>query len=76
MREVDTTVEYWWNQHWGRMARRNIWLKTDGTSWRVEARAGDSDSHTWHRDCGDEAAARALITEMQARSGDTWKRLT
>jgi hypothetical protein len=30
----------WWNGSWGRMARRDIWLLSDGRLWRVRGRLG------------------------------------
>jgi hypothetical protein len=36
-------IERWWNGRWGRLARRDIWLKRS-TTWRLEARQGDGDS--------------------------------
>lgn len=70
------TVERWWNGQWGRLVRRDIWLKTDGTTWRVEARKGDGDSKVWGRDFGpDETAARTLVAEMKARGWTEWQQL-
>ena len=48
---------------WGRLARRDIWLKLDVT-WRVEARQGDGDAKIWSRDYPTEAEARAAIAAM------------
>jgi hypothetical protein len=59
----------WWNGRFGRLARRDIWLRSDGTTWRVEARAGDGDSRKWEHDYVDEHEARAVIAEMMDRTG-------
>lgn len=62
------TVGKWWNGTWGRLARRDIWLKCDGDLWVVEARKGDGDSKVWRRQFpGDEAGARALVAELLLR---------
>jgi hypothetical protein len=56
------------------MARRDVWLKTDGTVWRVEARDGDGDSRVWGMNYPDETAARAVVASCSpgvATSGAT-----
>jgi hypothetical protein len=66
-------VERWWNNQWGRLARLDLWLKSDGQHWRVEARRGDGDARVWGKDFGrDEAGARALVAQMKARGADNW----
>jgi hypothetical protein len=59
----------WWNGRYGRLARRDIWLYTDGTTWRVEARNGDGDSAKWHHDYVDGTEARAVVAAMIDRTG-------
>jgi hypothetical protein len=63
----------WWNGRYGRLARRDVWLKSDRTTWRVEARDGDGDSRVCGRDYPDEAAARAMVAEVLARGSDEWR---
>jgi hypothetical protein len=67
----------WWNGRWGRLARRDIWLKLDVT-WRVEARKGDGDAGVWSRDYSSEEDARAAIAAMMKRTGgpEEWQDLT
>jgi hypothetical protein len=67
----------WWNGRWGRLARRDIWLKLDVT-WRVEARKGDGDSGVWSHDYSSEEDARAAIAAMMDRTGGPgeWQDLT
>ena len=68
---------HWWNRRWGRLARRDIWLKSD-IAWRVEARQGDGDSKIWSHEYATEADARAAINEMIDRTGGPgeWRVLT
>jgi hypothetical protein len=66
----------WWNGQYGRLVRRDIWRYTDGQTWRVEARQGDGDATVWHRDYGDEASARDLISNLLLTTGDTWRDLS
>jgi len=69
-------VGRWWNGHYGRMVRRDIWLYTDGRTWRVEARQGDADSKVWRRDYSDERSARELIEATLLRTGHRWRDLS
>jgi hypothetical protein len=70
-------INRWWNKRWGRLARRDIWLKRD-TTWRVEARQGDGHSHVWTHDYPSEADARAAIAAMIERTGgdSEWTQFT
>lgn len=65
-------VEHWWDGSHATLWRRDIWLRTDDTTWTVEARQGDRHG-IWSRDFTSETEARALIDEMKARSGSTWR---
>src|SRR5262245_7776770 len=67
----------WWNGRWGRLARRDIWLKHDQV-WRVEARKGDGDAKIWSHDYPTEHEARAAIAAMMKRTGGPgeWQDLT
>jgi len=67
--EVMRVVGRWWNGRFGRLSRRDIWLRTDGTLWRVEARRGDGDSPTWRHDYPQETQARAQVRAMIERTG-------
>lgn len=70
-------VGWWWNGRWGRMARRHIWLHTDGVVWRVEARQGDNDARVWGRNFDTEAEARQLVEAMMERTNaGEWNDLT
>lgn len=70
------TVEWWWNGRWGRLARRDIWLKNDGALWWAEARKGDGDAKVWRSRPGDEGAAREEVTMLLLRGGTDWKNLS
>lgn len=66
----------WWNGRFGRLARRDLWLETDGDGhWKVRARQGDGDSRIWAHWHDDEAEARAEIAAMIERTGgpDEWR---
>lgn len=69
-------VEHWWNERWGRLARRDVWLRTDGTRWRVEAQQGGREGgRLWGRTYPDEAAARNQLDEIKARASDIWQEM-
>jgi hypothetical protein len=67
-------VGRWWNSHWGRLARRDIWLTFDGNYWYVRARQGGDDGRevTYHYDREDQAQVmvdRLIATSPPAK----WK---
>ena len=68
----------WWNKSYGRMARKDLWLWQDGSTWTVGARHGDSDGELWRRPFDREDEARALIDSMMKRNGGrpTWLDMT
>ncbi|GAB3330798.1 hypothetical protein RMN56_12780 [Micromonospora halotolerans] len=66
----------WWNGSWGRMARRDIWLLSDGRLWRVRGRLGGDDGQEVSYDFPDERAARSMVDRMKKTSAGTWRDLT
>jgi hypothetical protein len=44
-------VGRWWNGRWGRLARRDVWLRRR-TVWEVEARQGENDDGKSQRSTG------------------------
>lgn len=68
------TIGRWWNGSYGRLARRWIWLRTDGEFWQVEARQGNDDARIWSsRPMVSESDARQLLRQMMDRTGDDWR---
>ena len=37
---------HWWNGNRGRQGRRDVYVRTDGTVWEVEAQAGGAEGQT------------------------------
>lgn len=66
----------WWNGIFGRLARRDMWLYTNGYVWRVDARQGDGDAKVWSKQLTSEQEARELAAAMMERSGDQWRDIT
>ncbi|MFG2041978.1 hypothetical protein [Dactylosporangium sp. NPDC048998] len=44
------TVRRWWNGSWGRLNRRDVYVRTDGVSFEVEVRLGGANGHRWRRE--------------------------
>lgn len=42
-------VRHWWNGNWGRLARRDVYIRTDGSTFELELREGGSDGRAWKR---------------------------
>ena len=69
-------VGRWWNGQWGRMGRRDVWLRRR-TTWEVEARQGEADdgkSQRW--DFTDEETALDMVHRLMTTAGGEWKDLT
>ncbi|PWU62407.1 hypothetical protein DLE60_00480, partial [Micromonospora globispora] len=61
---------------WGRMARRDIWLVSDGRLWRVRGLLGGDGGQEVTHDFPDEASARSMVDRMMKTSAGTWRDLT
>lgn len=66
----------WWNGAWGRIARRDIWLLSDGQVWRVRGRLGGDGGREVCHEFGDQESARAMVNRMMERSAGAWRDLT
>src|SRR5258706_11638736 len=42
-------VSHWFNGVWGRLARRDVYIRTDGTGFELELRAGGAGGRPWRR---------------------------
>jgi hypothetical protein len=58
------------------MARRDIWLLSDGRLWRVRGRLGGDDGREVVYDFPDERAASSMVDRMMKTSAGTWRDLT
>ncbi|WP_143728327.1 hypothetical protein [Micromonospora cremea] len=66
----------WWNRAWGSIARRDIWLVSDGRLWRVRGRLGGDGGREVFYDFPDEGSARAMVDRMMKTSAGAWRDLT
>lgn len=49
-----TVVRHWWNGNYGRLGRRDIYVRTDGSTFQLELRDGGSEGRS----------ARAVFDEL------------
>lgn len=69
-------MEHWWDGSWAQLYRRDVWLKTDGDQWWVEARRGSTDKgKLWYSQrYFTEESARARVREILDRHPDVaWR---
>lgn len=72
---VNQIVGRWWNSRQG-MARRDIWLYSDGETWLIEARAGVK-GKIWKREVPSRRHADEIINGMLRRTADNdWRDIT
>lgn len=67
------TVEHWWNGVSGGHARRDVFLRTDGTAWEVELRHYPESSKRMRS--LSEAEARVHVQDAMSSGNDPWERL-
>jgi hypothetical protein len=76
------TVGRSWNGRFGRLARRDIWLRRDDgphgepLRWTVEIRLGDADGEHADWTYDSEADALAMVRRCIDTGGDGWQELT
>jgi hypothetical protein len=76
------TVRAWtslarrWNGERVRVARRDIWLTSDGQRWAVRARHGAVDGRELHREFTREYEARAMADRLIAAASGRWTDIT
>ncbi|MFY1697211.1 MULTISPECIES: hypothetical protein [unclassified Solwaraspora] len=67
--------KHWWNGVWGRLARRDVFLRTDADHWYVEARVGGADGRSRFTEHGTEDAAYDMVRHLLAGPGD-WREVS
>jgi hypothetical protein len=67
--------KHWWNGNWGRLARRDVYLRTDGDQWFVEQRAGGAEGMSRFFEFGSEDDAYEVVRALLAGSED-WRELS
>jgi hypothetical protein len=66
---------WWWNGRWGRLARRDIKIFTDGQSWSVEDLQGGVEGRLRAVDGLTDERARTMAEDLMA-GGDGWRDMT
>nr|BFE64547.1 hypothetical protein GCM10020063_090730 [Dactylosporangium thailandense] len=42
-------LHHWWNGSWGRLNRRDVYVRSDGDQFELELRLGGSEGRQWRR---------------------------
>ncbi|MER7276661.1 hypothetical protein ABT369_19680 [Dactylosporangium sp. NPDC000244] len=42
-------LHHWWNGSWGRLNRRDVYIRSDGDQFELELRLGGSEGRRWLR---------------------------
>jgi hypothetical protein len=70
---VERVVKHWWNGRWGRLARRDVYVKVDSEPRSVvEARADGAEGRIKRQECRDEREALVLAERWREFGGDDW----
>jgi hypothetical protein len=66
---------HWWNGRWGRIARRDVYLRTVDHQCAVDAREGGADgvTRTWHPPTEEDAL---LLVDDLISDEQGWRELT
>ncbi|GAB7049024.1 hypothetical protein [Catenuloplanes indicus] len=67
--------KHWWNGKWGRIARKDVFLRVNGDTWHVEARAGGAEGVSRFFEFGGEDEALEAVRAMLNGPG-TWRELS
>lgn len=67
--------KHWWNGKWGRLARRDVFLRTDADQWHVEQRAGGAEGVSRFYEFDSEEEALGAVHGLLAGPG-TWRELS
>jgi hypothetical protein len=51
---------HWWNGIAGRRGRRDVYIRTDGERWEVEAKMGGAEGRSRVQQCPGESSAQIL----------------
>lgn len=66
---------HWWNGHTDQRRRRDVFIRTDGTGWEVEARVGGERGRSEVLHCPTLASAKILADSWMG-GGKGWQEVT
>ncbi|WP_326550925.1 hypothetical protein [Micromonospora sp. NBC_01813] len=67
--------KHWWNGSWGRLARRDVFLRTDADRWYVEARTGGAEGASRFTEYATEETAYDAVRHLLAGPGG-WREVS
>ena len=70
-----TVERHWWNRNTSARGRRDVYVRSDGESWEVEARIGGVDGRSRIQRCPSLAAAMILASAWRGTDSD-WREVS
>ncbi len=71
---MERVFKHWWNGKFGRIARRDVFVWTDGHHrWEVEARRGGANGPSRRQAVHGEREALELAQRWRDMGGDNWR---
>ena len=69
------TTRRWWNGRWGRLTRRDVFMRVTDGDWVVELRRGGEGGRTRTRSFGSEEAAVSWVEDALVAAEAGWREL-
>lgn len=70
-----TVEQHWWNGDRGKSTRRDVYVRTDGKLWEVEARKGGADGRSTIQQCPGRASALILAGAWRGGRAE-WRQIS
>lgn len=67
--------EHWWNGDTTRRGRRDVYIRTDGQRWDVQAQIGGASGHYRVQECPSRASA-AILASAWRGNHPAWRELS
>jgi hypothetical protein len=68
--------KHWWNGKWGRLGRKDVYLRVSGDQWYVEQRTGGGDGVSHFFEFDGEDAALDTVRALLGGLDDEWRELS
>jgi len=65
---------HWWNGNRGRQGRRDVYVRTDGSLWEVEAQVGGEEGRSKVQQCPGRASAM-ILADAWLGSRPDWREM-
>jgi hypothetical protein len=66
---------HWWNGNLGQRTRRDVYIRSDGQHWEVEAQMGGADGRSTVQQCPGQASALILAGAWRGGRSE-WRELS